>query len=443
MAMYKTNTKVRHERETIITDAISASNSTFTFYEFKNKRIELPVIRLDITVPIYRMANYRTRTAQLKYIHDRKVKPDFFSNGQENESAQQAQHDILTVFAKEGRANSISPIITELENEEQREPLLVTRQGMVVNGNRRLAAMRELFADRPGEFKHFSHVDCAVLPADITPDDIREIEVRLQMRPETKLPYGWIDECIAIKEMFDSGKNADYISGLMNKKPKDAERSARALTEVDIYLRDWLRSPGEYQLVNDTEQFFKDMVKALEGVEGDILEAKRRIAWALISNSESLNRRVYEYNFSFDKNSDEVISELSSRLSIDLTPSDVDAGSDEDFDIDLGTDGNEEDTSLDAFIDAFDDLDQRDKIGEELIDVCETIYEKNRQGSIGNQALNAVKAANTKLMSVDLSKADPQTYKAIEAQLANVTARVKELEDALEPYNSGNDGADE
>lgn len=440
--MYKTNTKVPHERQTLIGDAAKASKEKHTFYEYQNKRTELPVIRLDITVPIYRMANYRTRTAQLKYIHDHKVAADFFSAGQENESVQQAQHDILTSFAKQGRSTSVSPIITELETEEQREPLLITDRGVVVNGNRRLAAMRELFAERPGEFKHFSHVDCAVLPGSVTPEEIREIEVRLQMRPETKLPYGWIDESIAIQEMIGGGKKADYVADLMKKKKKDVERMARALTEVDIYLKDWLREPGEYQLVEDAEQFFNDLAKALDGVEGDPLEAKRRIAWALQSNSKSLDRRIYDYNFSFDKKTSEVIAALSDRLSIDLSArsnpdnKDVDydnSDGDDDLDIDIGDD-NDGEVSLDAFIDAFDDLSQRDATASELIDVCESIYQQGRDDAVGQQALKAIQAANSKLMSVDLSKAETGTYGAIEAQLGAVKDRVAVLEAALAPF---------
>ncbi|SPH17926.1 hypothetical protein DEA8626_01454 [Defluviimonas aquaemixtae] len=449
--MYKTNTKVPHERQTLIGDAAKASKEKHTFYEYQNKRTELPVVRLDITVPIYRMANYRTRTSQLKYIHDRKVADDFFSAGQENESAQQAQHDILTYFARQGRSTSVSPIMTELETEEQREPLLITDRGVVVNGNRRLAAMRELFAERPGEFKHFSHVDCAVLPASVTPEEIREIEVRLQMRPETKLPYGWIDESIAIQEMIGGGKKADYVADLMKKKKKDVERMARALTEVDIYLKDWLREPGEYQLVEDAEQFFNDLAKALDGIEGDALEAKRRIAWALVSNSGDLKRRIYDYNFSFDKKTDEVITALSDRLSIDLSPksdpadhdgdddgddSDDDDG-DDDLDIDLGDDDDDDQVSLDAFIEAFDDLSQRDATASELIEVCDSIWEQGREDAIGQQALKAIQAANSKLMSVDLSKADTGTYGAIEAQLSAVKDRVAALEAALAPFKAG------
>lgn len=441
--MYITSTRMPHERQTLIAAAIANSTETHTFYEHQNRRAELPVIRLDIAVPVYRLTNYRTRTAQLKYIHDHNTATDFFSAGQENESAQQAQHDILTVFAKQGRAASVLPIMAELEHEEQREPLLITDAGIIVNGNRRLAAMRELFCERPTVFRHFSHVDCAVLPSSITPEDIREIEVRLQMRPETKLPYGWINESMAVRELIDGGRRPDYVADLMNKKPRDVERAVKALIEVDIYLKEWLRQPDEYQLVEDAEQFFNDLARALDGVEGDLLEAKRRIGWALVANSDNLGRRIYEFNFSFDKKTDEVVTALSDRLGIDLTPrhhvkeSPID---NDELAVDIGDDEDDTEISLEAFVDTLDDISQRDTIVQELMDVCNTIREQDRQGAIGNQALNAVKDANSKLMSVDLSKADPNTYNAIDAQLATVKGRVDTLEKALAPYKTAHDG---
>ena len=131
-------------------------------------------MRLDTNLPIYQMSNFRTCTAQLKYIQDHKTSEDFFNAGQENDSAQNAQHNILVDFAEKGRASSIVPIMIQLQDEKQREPLLITCRGVIVNGNRRLAAMRELLAREPGKFRHFSHVDCAVLPSNASPDDLLE-----------------------------------------------------------------------------------------------------------------------------------------------------------------------------------------------------------------------------------------------------------------------------
>lgn len=441
--MYKTNSLLLHEREIRIEDKIAASTKKYPFHEYQNKLTDLPVIRIEIGVPIYRMANYRTRTAQLRFIHDRRKRPDFFSAGEENESAQQAQHDILTKFAKQGRSTSVSPIMSELETEEQREPLLITMSGVVVNGNRRLAAVRELYTDQPDRFRYFSHVDCAVLPPNITPSEIREIEVRLQMRPETKLPYGWIEESIAIQEIINSGQTPEYVAKLMKKRKKDIERAARALKEVDIYLREYLRKPGDYQLVEDSEQFFNDLAKTFDGREGEELELSRRIAWALVSSPEKLNRRIYDYNFSFGKRSGEVASILSDRLDIDLgaKSSDNDAADGNDFEIDLGDDG-EEGTSFEPMIEAFDDPEQRDKISTELIDICDSIIERDRQGEIGRRALVVLQAANKKLLEVDISTASPATYDAIEKQLSAVKARAERLSKTLKPYKDGGNTPD-
>lgn len=431
--MYRTNTKPDVERSELIKRAVDASTEKLTFYEYQNQKTDLPKIRLDITVPVYRMQNYRTRTAQLKFIHEQGKAQDFFSTGQENESAQQAQHDILVTFAKDGRSGSISPIYDELQSEEQREPLLITSGGVIVNGNRRLAAMRELLTERASDFKHFSHVDCAVLPGGVTPDEIREIEVRLQMRPETKLPYGWINESIAIQELLDSGKNLDYVSDLMKKKEKDVKRAARALLEAEIYLKDWLREPGEYQHVEDAEQFFNDLAKAVSGKEGQPLEASRRIAWALLSNPQKLSRRVYDYNFSFDKRTDEVVSSLVDRLGIDLSVTEP-QGDDEADPLDIDLEDEEEATSLDPLIEVFDDNTQRDHVADQLISICDTILELDRQGEIGRRALAAVQAANNKLQEVDLSKADPTTYGSIDSQLDSVIDRATKLKASLGGY---------
>ncbi len=432
--MFRTNTRPLQERNELIVQAIaSASENKFTLYEYQNIRHDLPIIRLDINVPVYRLENFRTRTAQMKYIHDHKKPSDFFRASQENESVQQAQHDILVVFAKQGRAASVAPIIEELKTEEQRQPLLITVGGVMVNGNRRLAAMRELFAESPNEFRHFSHVDCAVLPASVTPDEVREIEIRLQMRPETKLPYGWINESIAIQELLQSGRKIEQIVDLMKKKRKDIERAARALTEAEIYLKEWLREPGEYQLVEDAEQFFSDLAKALAGKQGEALEASRRIAWALVSNSKNLRRRVYDYNFSFDKRTDEVVAAVVDRLGIDLSAQPQDTKNDaDDLDIDLNEDN--EDTSLEPFIDAFDDPAQRQAMTDELIAVCDSILEQDRQGAIGRSALASAQAANGKLQEIDLTRADIDTYGAIDTQLDSIIQRANKLKANLQTY---------
>ena len=437
MTQYLPNVRDRLDRQTTIRDAVAATTAKHRFREYQNRPTDLPAVRLDINLPIYRMANFRTRTTQLRHIYDHRLTDDFFRVGEENQSAQTVQHAILVEFANQGRDGSIVPIMGELETEEQREPLLITSEGVVVNGNRRLAAMRELLTRDRSRFRHFSHADCAVLPTNITPEEILEIEVRLQMQAETKLPYGWIEEAIAIREMYYSGKNTAHVATLMKKKPREVETAERALTEADIYLKDWCREPNRYEHVEDAQQFFGDLAKAVNGLEGDMLEMKRRIAWMLLSNQHKLEGRIYGYRFSFEGQTEEVVSALSERLGIDDTGTSNGSGTndgDDSLDIDFGETENGTDAPLQDLIEVFDDPAARETVATELADVCITISQRNRQQSVGNQALGAIRTANTKLMSVDLSKAEPGTYGPIGAQLSAVRSRVESLEEELLKY---------
>src|SRR5690349_14520570 len=106
---YKIKVTPQHEREAQIAKACASPLEFSTFHEYQNAAQKLPVVRLPIELPIYRMANGRTRTEQLKYIREHKLPSDFFFSGQENQQAQQAQHGLLYRFAKQGTP-SITPI---------------------------------------------------------------------------------------------------------------------------------------------------------------------------------------------------------------------------------------------------------------------------------------------------------------------------------------------
>ena len=281
---YKVKVTPKHERESQIAKACENPLELSTFHEYQNAAQKLPVVRLPIELLIYRMANGRTRTEQLKYVRQHKLTPEFFSAGQENQDAQQAQHDLLDIFSKEG-TTSIIPIATVLADGKQTEPLLITSAGVVINGNRREAAMRELYNTGEAIYQGYSHVNCRVLPASITDKEIKEIEIRLQMQPETKLPYTWVNEALTIKDLMASGFTPDQIAQDMRKTTGEIAAALTALTHAEIYLKDWKRQPEDYDLVEGAEQLFGDMAKLLKNKSGEELEISRRVAY---SHPESL-----------------------------------------------------------------------------------------------------------------------------------------------------------
>jgi hypothetical protein len=389
------------------------------------------------------MGNGRTQTHQLAYIAEKGLAADYFSAGQENETAQQVQHDILRKFAREG-TESITPIIDELARTKQTEPIMITPAGVVVNGNRRLAAMRELyFSDRQAEFASFADVECAVLPP-LSDDQVEDIEVRLQMRPETKLPYGWIDECLKIQKLMDAGRKEEEIARLMRKKPADVRKALSALKYAEIYLSDWLKKPRNYQLVEPGEQFFSDLVTRLRAKEGELLEANMRMAWILFDNRLGLGSRIYDFNRVLGEKASDVLSKLAERLEVDLTTTSGSveaAAADDDIEIDLGEVRNGS-TTYGALIAVLDDPGQRENVTDELRAICQTIIDAGKTAKEGRAALAAVQDANTRLTEVDLTKADPKTYNGIENQLEEIIHRATELKAKVQQYkNTGTPAA--
>lgn len=428
-ANYSINIEIPEVRIERIKAQASQSNSTYPFPHFQNRVHPLPVVRLPIGLPIYRMENYRTRAEQLNFIRVKSKSHDFFANGQENQSAQQVQHDILFSFAQKGVGGNVVPIADVLQESSQHEPILISVDGVVVNGNRRLSAMRELYNNGKEEF---SHIDCMVLPEYATSDEIREIEVRLQMTPQTLLPYDWICEGIAINELIQMGMPKEKVADLLRKRSVDLENHILALQHAELYLADRLGIPGDYAEVLDKEQMFGDIAKGLKTKEGDDLESSRQIAFILTENSRNLGRRAYDYKGAFSFDSKEVVEKLAKRLEINLTPVDVELDPQLDFDINLeDIDDNEAPLSYSPLIEVLKDKSKSEYLADEITEIYDEMRNQRNDEAAGQHALRKIREANTRLMEVDMTRADRATFEAIGQQLESIKHKVNELQTRL------------
>ncbi len=403
----------RAEREVLIRKGVTSSREVNEFYEFRNTKYSLPVIRIDINIPVYRMENFRTFTDQKEYITVNKKEADFFSKGQESESCQQVQHEILSALARKGKSDSVVPVIDVLRKEKQRESILISSSGVVINGNRRLAAMRELIVEDVAGNSEFSHINCMVLPEDATANEILDIEASLQAKPETKLDYDWIGDGQLINKLLSSGRTTTEISDMLNRSKKEIENSLQALTEVELYLKDWAFAPGEYSRVrDDAEQLFKDLPKRLEGKEPNLQDASRAIAWSLFENRDKLPGRIYDFNAAFGNLASEVLDRLSDSLGIECIAEEND--DDEGFSVDVEDDDT---VSYENLIESLKDEETKGDAVDALIEVCQSAIENAKGQKSGEAALKSISQAHAKLASVDLSAASKKTYPAIRKQL--------------------------
>jgi hypothetical protein len=416
----------RAEREARIKKGLLAKVGDLPFHDFRNTLTMLPEIMLPVEVPIYRMENFRTFTDQREHILKEGLKLDHFTAGQEIESVQQSQHELLAALARRGVADSIVPVIDVLKKEKQREALLITSSGVVVNGNRRLAGMRELLPDEPS----FSHVRCAVLPADATAEDILDIEAALQAKPETKLDYDWIGDAQLVSRLVAQHKSTAEVARRLDRSEKEIKNAMLALAEADLYLKEWAGAEGAYSRVReDAEQLFKDLPKQLEGKDAGLQRASRAIAYTLFDNSEKLPGRVYSFNPAFGKLSAEVLDKVAGDLGLPTEVKELDEEP-ADFAVDVG--GEDAPVSYDAVVDAL-------KTGEEsvvdaLVEAAQNAVEISRGQKSGQAALKAVQQAHAKLVAVDVQKAAADTRKPMRKQLDSILQLAQVLIKKIDDY---------
>src|SRR3546814_16271278 len=108
---YTVNVEPAHLRAAQIAERATESGKTDPFYEYQSKSYDLPVIFLPLGLPIYRMANFRTRTAQQAYARRDSKPADEFASGETNDATQHRKHEFLLNYANNGREGSIAPNI--------------------------------------------------------------------------------------------------------------------------------------------------------------------------------------------------------------------------------------------------------------------------------------------------------------------------------------------
>lgn len=438
---YSVRMSPRAEREATIAKRVAASKvKAEPIFNFRGGTHTPVLISLPVDMLVYRMENCRTFGAQQTEIAREGLAKDFFEKGQEITTAQQAQHAILASLAKQG-SESVTPVISVLEDEGQREPLLITSTGVVVNGNRRLAAMRELSFRKDGSRDdRFLNIDVAVLPTDITRDEVDDIEADLQAKRETKLDYDWIGDAQLIRrQVSKENRTTKAVAERLRRSKQDIENSLQALDEADLYLSEWIEKPGEYEEVLAGQQIFGDLPKALAKKDVNLQNASRAIAWSIYENRDKISGRVYRLNPAFGKLAPKVIELLEERLELP-TQSEDDFGGD-DFAIEIDVDDAVPDYS--GVIEALRDDIDRDETVNTLVDACETAIELANGQRNEEAALRTLALVNSKLTGLDAHTAGEATLTAMIKQIQSIRSGLSKIETVVNQRLSektGNEG---
>lgn len=417
------------DRKTRIAAEVKASKKTMPF-KFREKIRELDHIRVPVDLPVYRMKNGRTEAEQDDYLLKHPDLPvDFFSAGEENADAQRVQHELLLEKSKD----NLRPIYETLrQSGQQEEPLLLTSGGVVVNGNRRMASMRDLVAsDKDNTYGTFKFIDALILPGEANERDLDEIEVRLQMMVETKQEYSWINQRLKMRRLMEEHQLTEKaIAKLMNyTKPSNVTRELRELALVEEYLERYRGEPKtNYKLVVKGAQIFKELALRVANRQGSTLELAKGVAFTMVKGSKEISDRVYEYRDSFGEDLDKVVDQLVTDLNIPVVASaavPVDESDPLDG-LDVSTPQH-----VEELLKRLNDPTQADDLTPRITTIQDRINRTKSDDDKRAQAMTEMKKVATMLTGIELSELDPKHYQDARIALDSCSARIQDLSKQL------------
>jgi hypothetical protein len=271
------------------------TNSRKSKYEypvrFQGSPTLRPVYAVQIDLPKYRLVSGRTQAAQEEYLaKNPELPPDFFTRDVESDRAQAIQHQLLWDMVRNTRLLSYFKDTATC----QEQPLVLDHNGLVVNGNRRLCAMRNLFHDDATKYSGYSHVDVVILPLG-TERDIDELEAYLQIQPDIRADYTWIAKACMLRARQQS-HHYEYadLTRIYDMTEKDISSTLGQLGLVDEYLQSQGK-PKQYDLVRNDEFAFKALLKERQRMKQDApsKDLFTRIAFNMIGKGETQEGIVY------------------------------------------------------------------------------------------------------------------------------------------------------
>lgn len=157
-----------------------------------------------------------------------------------------AQHIIAEIIRS---TPMYARIKATLKRDQQQDPGVMTREGVLINANTRLVALRELGVP---------YIKVQVLPADATQAELTALELGFQMQPEIRQDYSFTNELLFIKDLLDFGWSPERIGLEMDRAldgSKDGDRK-KAIQRVEtdarlLQLIETIRATGGGKLSYD------------------------------------------------------------------------------------------------------------------------------------------------------------------------------------------------
>ncbi len=215
------------------TDTAKPSQEVINFRDDQVRGTERPVWRVPIDLLRYRKDNGRIASDVLDY--EQTVAPL-----DENDEGDQAK---IREFLEGKDPERTEVLVKSILHAGQQQPVIITCDGFLINGNRRKMAMERLLKESPSD-ENLRYMQAVILPGrdeeggPPTLVEIEKIENRYQLQSDGRAEYYSFDRALSIKRKVDLGFTLE--EQVADDPTYAGTTNAQLKRVVDRYQKDYL-----------------------------------------------------------------------------------------------------------------------------------------------------------------------------------------------------------
>lgn len=214
---------------------------------YRGGKKKLPVFEIPLDVLVYN--KYNGRIASMVKSYERQ--------NRELDASSPEDEKVIEEFLWNSNSSRNKHTMEDLAERQQLKYGIVTRDGVIIDGNRRAMLLAKIAASReqpPGYF-------LAVILDDTlsgNPREIMRLETTYQMGEDEKLGYNAIEKYLRCKDLRAEDFTEAEIGKMMSEDEETIEKWLRIMKLMDSFLAS-LGYDGIYTRLDDTEGLFVDL----------------------------------------------------------------------------------------------------------------------------------------------------------------------------------------
>jgi len=244
-------TRIKKIEEILTTQPIT----TGVKLSFRNKLRDFNVYQIPLEYLIYNPHNGRFKS---------KFKTYEALYGRSLDAEDPNDVEIINEFLWKSNERKNKETLDDIYEKGQQLHGIVTRDGQIVDGNRRFMILSKLHEKYPTRFEYFEAI---ILNEDIDIRELIRLETEVQLGTDEKEGYNAIEKYLRVDELLNEHYySADAITKMMKLKTNEVEKYQQIYSLFKEYL-EFIGHPNHYDLLDGVEDPILQLNSALQKLE--------------------------------------------------------------------------------------------------------------------------------------------------------------------------------